>query len=603
MPKRIRYMAVLIMIMTILSCSNALAYGASEQTKVELYTLYPKVGLYPIGETSLREQIENCIYTLATEGDIEPWQASIIYDISGIKPIYVNKSPNVTIEKMAFGYPADGTNYMRRLLKCDRYQSVKLDRPSENFLPDIIYSMCMDLGIKMQVGREIILEASADISLQEKDISALSFLYIVGVQQSGSVDVTELINTYLRVIDTITENEIDVPAYIDTLGNLVVDDSVRMAMGYEVHYRIRQMFNIMLTRYSEWGIEEQIEEASVSDEELTDNDIEFEYLEFSRQNMIATAMSAMGKVRYVWGGGHLSTSMIIGISPLWKPWFTVYAKNEDNSDKCIRPRYSWCAIHGALENTDNSCAFDDTSVSDVRDFLRVRRWQLMEKGIGDIYFGITLEELMKTFHGDLTTSVWDPNGGVSLHRLDGLDCSGYVSWILNQVDSTHRRDYLANTFVGSSGIREVEVGKRIDTDEETGDITTTVLSVPSLLPGDICDWNTHVIMCLGKWARNTYIIIESAPNAVKLGVGYFSGGGDVSGAIEFAREVNSTFFGLEEENVSVYAFTGMIGEEKSNLQFGRLSRKFIDQGVKIQEYNKSFEELNAKDIVNLILNK
>ena len=67
----------------------------------------------------------------------------------------------------------------------------------------------------------------------------------------------------------------------------------------------------------------------------------------SRENMMLAAMSLVGEVRYVWGGGHLTTGNIRGISPAWKAFFDTYGteKGQEGYSKCIKTKDTWCPVH------------------------------------------------------------------------------------------------------------------------------------------------------------------------------------------------------------------------------------------------------------------
>ena len=54
----------------------------------------------------------------------------------------------------------------------------------------------------------------------------------------------------------------------------------------------------------------------------------------------------------------------------------------------------------------------------------------------------------------------DPEG-VSAHRLDGLDCSGFASWVFNQITNKYNIDSAAMYFTRQDGIESLDIGSEL----------------------------------------------------------------------------------------------------------------------------------------------
>ena len=81
--------------------------------------------------------------------------------------------------------------------------------------------------------------------------------------------------------------------------------------------------------------------------------------------------------------------------------------------------------------------------------------------------------------------------GLNSHRFDGLDCSGYITWLYNQITDKYTYDSDAWGFVNQSGMITVDSS--------------------NILPGDTYGWSSHIVMVVGPYAVDSkaYVLIES----------------------------------------------------------------------------------------------
>ena len=84
------------------------------------------------------------------------------------------------------------------------------------------------------------------------------------------------------------------------------------------------------------------------------------------------------------------------------------------------------------------------------------------------------------------------------HRLDGLDCSGYTSWVYNQITDNRNYDSGAAQFISSGGLRTIDYG--------------------SICYLEMYTLTGHIVLIVGKVANSgkSHIILEASPNTVKL---------------------------------------------------------------------------------------
>ena len=224
----------------------------------------------------------------------------------------------------------------------------------------------------------------------------------------------------------------------------------------------------------------------------------------TRENMMIAAMSLVGDVRYVWGGGHSGASYIKGINPVWKPFRNLYPDDpsEEGFGTCIKPSGSWCPIHGTIHTS-----FHGETIYSIDQYIDLRSGLFDEIDLTDEKYRSML-------------STVDYSNGVNAHVLDGLDCSGYVSWIYNQIQDDYKVNTAARYFTRQSCFTPLSMGD-------------------PLLPGDIFAWKTHIVMIVGhvKAGSKAYVTLEETPNVLRFGVAYYSGA--MKSDIEYGKKIAS----------------------------------------------------------------
>jgi len=299
----------------------------------------------------------------------------------------------------------------------------------------------------------------------------------------------------------------------------------------------------------------------------------------SRENMMIAAMSLVGKCRYVWGGGHLGTGRIKGINPMWKLFSDAYgtAEGEDGYTKCIVPMDSWCPLHGRERDWDG-CLYSCKTSYSLEAYLSEREEALDLSSIDVEYLSQLLEPVV------------DFEEGMTSHRLDGLDCSGYTTWLFNQVASDGNvYDAGALYFLSQYGIRRLSAGTK-------------------LLPGDLFSWGDHIVVIVGPVAQGSkaYVMLEAGPSNVKFGVTYYGGAkqADINTAYELAQEAN-LLMGNMDAGEKTRRFSMNLRYSGSSYSdpwrgyrgWGRLRQKFEDQDTVLEEYGRTITELTAQEII------
>jgi hypothetical protein len=144
---------------------------------------------------------------------------------------------------------------------------------------------------------------------------------------------------------------------------------------------------------------------------------------------------------------------------------------------------------------------------------------------------LNVDELSSDKYREMLSTI-DFKNGINIHTLDGLDCSGYASWLYNQITDKYTINSSAVSFTDQLGIKKVTFGSE-------------------LLPGDVFSWTEHIVVIVGKSTESgkAYVTIEQTPNVLKFGVVYYSGASqyDIDRAYEIAKEANELIGGLNSE--------------------------------------------------------
>ena len=240
--------------------------------------------------------------------------------------------------------------------------------------------------------------------------------------------------------------------------------------------------------------------------------IPFRLNENSIENLMLSGTSLIGKVRYIWGGGHGITYHLDGINPYWFQWDKYY----DNLDSCIKPSGSYCIIHG---ESDGLCSTNNTIYS--LDEYIASRSEIYN--INDKYTSI-LNELPLY-------------NGVPEHNFDGLDCSGYVSWVYAQLSDKYYIESSAMNISNLTCFSEIPLGEQ-------------------LICGDVFAWAKHVVLIVGKSDKSAraYVTLEQTPNSVKFGVLHYEDASyaSINKAYNIASQANIVFGNITNENPHTY---------------------------------------------------
>ena len=422
-------------------------------------------------------------------------------------------------------------------------------RGSEYYLPDCLWTLSKHL-------KETIEKRSKNRkdleSIYTADRDRIIFYEAYESLYDYDVDITKIAQLYTDLLNTKKKDE------------CVVD------ISEEGNYTINEKFIPIFKKY---GIEntEILAQALSLDEKLLQSASEYAikdaplkkttyvYGETSRYNMMKAGIGLVGKVRYVWGGGH-GIHSIHGYSPIW---FVFNEQYKDNEASNISPSgNTWCPIHGSTGN----CAYRGEVVRTATDYRKARK---------DIFGNSVYWKGVMNMSDVCDNEVLVKNG-ISIHQLEGLDCSGFCSWLYNQIDTSRIYDSSASGFVSNGGLEPV--------------------SLTDLQTGDIANWSSHVICIVGKYAPNVYIAVESTSYTVKLGVYYITGANtkDIQNAKALAKKYNK-LIGNIDESICV----NTLNLDSLGAGGGRLAKPYKDNDTKIKD-NKTITELNAEEILELV---
>lgn len=400
-----------------------------------------------------------------------------ILDIEGVIQVYDKQAPFINAE------------------------STGIDRPSKYFIPDAVYNVMYTIK-ELKEERETLdrkdlenltAEVRDNITFYEavlvylgynKDIvNSFSSMYmdIINSKDKGEY-VVEYINGEYKVIDKFNS--------ILEKYNIPNDRNIAILLSYD---------NTLVNSNNSLQIQDKL-------------NIPFEVGITTRENLVLASTCLTGKVRYVWGGGHGGTANIIGINPMWFSFNELY----NGKNGCLQPSKAYCPIH----NTSRNDSLSDKTVSSIEEYLILREPYIR----GTSTYNLVMSDYFKeTFK--------NTKFNVPAHRLDGLDCSGFISWVYNQIDTTRRYDSTAKDFVKSSNFEELAIGDK-------------------LLAGDVIAWDTHICMVVGAVSdrNDVYTIIEATPDTVMFGTAYYKTANerDIQLARKIARESNSLWGDLDK---------------------------------------------------------
>lgn len=415
-----------------------------------------------------------------------------------------------------------------------------IDRPSEYFMPDSLYSVAYDIKTLMQYryykdrgGYQRFFD-----SYNEDTKQSIVFCEAI-LEYTGETE--ENVERFTRAYEMFMTNH--TYSIEEALRANGISDNIRV--GY-----LRTIFSLdeALTQYKD------LEDAK----EVYEMPYIIGYT--SRENLLEASFSLVGKVRYTWAGGHALTSTIKGINPIWSKWEQLY---EDDST-CIKPSGSYCPLHGY--NEDERCISYDL-INSYNEYLALRAETFEDESLNSSKY----KDMLKTINIEDSTA----------HRLDGLDCSGYTSWILNQIQHKYSIDSTAMYFTQQEGIESIEFGT-------------------DMLPGDIFAWTSHIVVIVGKVNENSkvYVTVEQTPNVLKFGTVYYAGykQSDLDQAMQIAREANQLIGATDEEPHS-YCMNN-VGQYSVELSEGQDANSLLGNVKSIETKEVPTSSISENDIAN-----
>lgn len=560
-----------------------------------------------ISVESLNDQIESLYDSISDNVGIGKEYIRQLHLLSGGQAIYADKKPciynDITSEVLQEPinlYNAQTIYQEAHFIECG---DDKIERPSAYYLPDALYSVSYDIYALMtqryyrnRDGMQIYFDSLKDDT--KEDIVFYEALMLYTGEKEEVVD--NLFKAYEKILYDKQKNE-NVIEKTDS-GKYIIKDKfldIVMDIGITDETRLDYLATVL-------SLDENLM-INDSVENLKDSYIVPYRLNYtSRENMMLAAMCLTGKVRYIWAGGHSGASYIDGINPVWGKWNDLYPSepyttimNEETGEEsvvsnvgfgtCIKTSGSWCPIHGY---SSDDCS-DSELIYSLDQYISMRSET----------FDTT--ELMEDKYSELLSKV-DYSDGISVHTLDGLDCSGFASWLYNQITDRYEINSTAMYFTEQNGIKEVKFGSE-------------------LLPGDIFTWTNHIVIVIGKVRDNSkaYVTIEETPNVLKFGVIYYSGAkqSDIDYGKQVAIEANELLGGLDStyEEPHVYCMNNVghytediLDDETDEVidtiegqyrAIGRFKNQFIDEGILIGDDNIPIEKMTAEQIIQHTLTK
>lgn len=533
-------------------------------------------------------QIDNVYNKVSEMLNLDAKYVKILHVIAGGKTIYLDKKPNVyadeTVNTIRGPFEIKGATTTYREMPNISSEDTTIVRPSAYFLPDAAYSVTYDIvqimnerqkfdrgslqeyfdALKMEIKKEILFCEAVMIYTGESEEAVNSFykayekmIYdkqkgenIIETSEDGTVKFKEI--HYNTLISNGITNE-------DTIQNLAIILSFSS--------NIKENHNV-----------DAIKDAYI---------IPYVANYTSRENMMIAASSVVGKVRYVWGGGHSGASDIDGINPAWAmfeakyddtPEVDILDENGDiiglsrsrSFDECIKPSGSYCPYHGS---SSGDCSFKGPYVNNLDEYIEAMEGYL------------DTEDFKTEKYSNLMRNT-NFYKGIAVDTMNGLDCSGFASWVYNQITDKYHINEVATNFTNNPGVKEIPYGQ-------------------TLLPGDTFGWSTHIIVIVGKTSESglVYLTVESTPNVIKYGVAYYGGASnkEIEEAKELALNSNKLIGGIigKEAEPSVFSLDSYIGEGS----VGRYKEAFVDENTIIPDYGKSINEMNAHEIIEYVLTK
>lgn len=566
--KKQRLIILTIIIVLVLGAAISFADTISEQSLTESIISLP----------SQEEQIESLYEVIGKEIGLDARYIKAIHKLGGGKAIYSSKTADIyneyTVE--SFNPPVYFENVDIKYEKANFIKSVDtIERPNPYYLPDALYSVSRDIKLLMiqryKYDRKS--EQGYFDLLSEETKKDITF-YEAVLLYTGT-DIKTVDNLYM--------------AYEQILSIKDSDENVVEygAFGYRFKNKFSQIFKDI--NLKDKKALEYLAIMFTFDKNLAKNDsiemlqtkyeVPYELNYTSRENMMIAAASLCGKVRYVWGGGHSGASYIDGINPIWIRFEELYPDEkesevveEDGTVKtvkndgfgtCIKPSGSWCPIHGSTK-----AEYHGGNVNSLEEYIEMSAERLDAAELRDEKY----EEML---------SKVDYSKGINIHTLDGLDCSGFASWLYNQLTDEFEVNSTAVNFLNQRAFEEIPLNSE-------------------LLPGDLFTWTNHIVIIVGKVSatNKVYVTIEQTPNVLRYGVLYHSGASqkEIEEAKEIAAQANLLIGGLDKDAEPPHCYN-MDAVGKYTVENTITEEIEVSEDVVMHEYlADSYEDLDEMDI-------
>lgn len=561
----------------------------------------------------INSQLDTLYDEIGTRLGVDKSYIKQIHLLAGGRAIYAEKKPDIRTDLMSKTDKTplyiDGAdiNYIKaEFIKC---KDDTISRPSEYYLPDALYSISYDI-VSLMSQRYYCNRGGYQIyydSLQDDVKKRIAFYEAILMYTGAKVESVDKFylayekmlydkSTNENVIEKVSDNTFKIKdKFIGILNSIGIESDKQL--GY---------LAIALSFDKNLAVNDSVETL----QEIYNVPYKPNYT--SRENMMVAAASLCGKVRYVWGGGHSGASYIDGINPIWEKFESLYpdaASRQVRLDNdtvinipnegyntCIKPSGSWCPIHGYTNEE-----FHGGDVHSLQEYIDISAEHLDSS------------ELLDTKYRDMLDKI-DFTDGINIHTLDGLDCSGFASWLYNQITDKYEINSTAQNFTQQAGISQIKYGDTI-------------------YPGDIFAWTDHIVIIVGKVNNNNkaFVTIEQTPNVLKYGAIYYRGASlsDIELAKRIAAEANELIGGIDSssekphaycmDSVGIYTVQETVNTDTTGLEsegnetvvehleqyreIGRFKDKFLDEEVGLTEYGTPIKYMCATDIIQHTISK
>lgn len=537
---------------------------------------------------SVSTQVEELYSIISNNIDLGEKHVRELHVLAGGKAIYSDKKANIYNDKTVATYAgpmyivgANTTYQKAEFIKCE---DETIERPSSHYLPDAMYSVAYD--IKALMNQRLFYNRGANQeyfnTFTDDTKNNLLFYEAVLLYTGEPVEtVDELFFAYIEILTlkSANENIIEIVDNKTCIKSEYVEILNRHGFNNE---RTLSYLATMLSYDENMAVYDNTNYITVT------NILPYIKNYTSRENMMVSAISLTGKVRYIWGGGHEVAANIDGINPAWYSFNEAYPNelvtevvNTDSQGneyitevynegfgECIKSASYWCPIHGSGTNE-----FHGKTVFSPKDYLSIRE---------------NLTDHSKYSYDDYMTvlSQIEFSGGINEHLIDGLDCSGYTSWVYNQITDKYEFNSTARYFSTQDGVQSLNFGSE-------------------LLPGDIFAWESHIVLVVGKVrdGSSAYVTIEQTPNVLRFGVINYAGASqdDINEALRVANQANELIGGINSTNEPARQYCmDDIGED---ITIARFRDNFVDENKIIEGYDTSIENMTAQQIIQYTLTK